>query len=202
VTAAATRLGFLVSGRGSNMQAVIRACNSGELNARPAVVISNNAAAGALGIARQESIPTAHISSNTHPDPGLQDQAITAILQQYHVDLVILAGYMKKVGPFLLKAYKNRIINIHPSLLPEFGGQGMYGIRVHEAVLAAGRKTTGATVHLVEGEYDSGKILGQREVKVLPADTPQSLAARVLDAEHSLYVDVLKDIIDGKINLS
>jgi phosphoribosylglycinamide formyltransferase-1 len=184
------------------MQAVIRACNSGELNARPAVVISNNASAGALDIARRESIPAFHLSSKTHPAPGLLDRAITQTLQQHGAELVVLAGYMKKIGPFLLDAYKNRIINIHPSLLPKFGGQGMYGMNVHTAVIAAGEKTTGATVHLVEGEYDSGKILGQREVKVLPADTPQSLAARVLDAEHSLYVDVLKDIIDGKINLS
>lgn len=201
MTAQLTRLGFLVSGRGSNMQSVVHACKSGKLSARPVVVISNNAAAGALDIARHESIPAVHISSLTHPDPVLLDQNITETLQEYQADLIILAGYMKKTGPVLLNTYRNRIINIHPSLLPKFGGQGMYGINVHAAVLAAGEKTTGATVHLVEGEYDSGKILGQKQVEVLPADTPESLAARVLEVEHSLYVDVIKDIIEGKINL-
>ncbi len=196
------RLGFLASGRGSNMQAIIEACKNGKIKAEPVVVISNNATAGALEIARRESIAAFHLSNHTHPDPDLLDQAITETLQHHHADLVILAGYMKKIGPALLGAYRNRIINIHPSLLPKFGGQGMYGIHVHEAVLAAGEKTTGATVHLVEGEYDSGRILKQREVKVMPDDTPESLAARVLEAEHTLYADVLKDIIGGKIILS
>lgn len=196
------RLGFLASGRGSNMQAIIEACKNGKIKAEPVVVISNNATAGALEIARRESIAAFHLSNHTHPDPDLLDQAITETLQHHHADLVILAGYMKKIGPALIGTYRNRIINIHPSLLPKFGGQGMYGIHVHEAVLAAGEKTTGATVHLVEGEYDSGRILKQREVKVMPDDTPESLAARVLEAEHTLYADVLKDIIGGKIILS
>jgi phosphoribosylglycinamide formyltransferase 1 len=202
VTDKLVRLGFLASGRGSNMQAIIEACINGKIKAEPVVVISNNATAGALEIARRESIPAFHLSNYTHPDPGLLDQAITETLQQNHADLVILAGYMKKIGPALLGAYRNRIINIHPSLLPKFGGHGMYGIHVHEAVLAAGEKTTGATVHLVEGEYDSGRILKQREIEVLLDDTPESLAARVLEVEHSLYVDVLMDIIEGKIILS
>jgi phosphoribosylglycinamide formyltransferase 1 len=202
VTEKLVRLGFLASGRGSNMQAIFEACKNGKIKAEPVVVISNNASAGALEIARRESIPAFHLSNHTHPDQDLLDQAITETLQQNHIDLVILAGYMKKIGPVLLGAYKNRIINIHPSLLPKFGGQGMYGIHVHAAVLAAGEKTTGATVHLVEGEYDSGRILKQREIEVLPDDTPESLAARVLESEHALYVDVLKEIIEGKIILS
>lgn len=196
------RLGFLVSGRGRNMQAIIEACKNGNLDAEPAVVISNNASAGALEIARKESIPAFHLSNHTHPDPVLQDQTITETLQQHQADLIILAGYMKKIGPILLGAYRNRILNIHPSLLPKFGGQGMYGIHVHEAVITAGEKKTGATVHLVDKEYDSGRILKQREVEVFTDDTPASLAARVLEAEHALYVDVLKDIIGEKIILS
>ena len=191
----------MVSGRGSNMQAVIQACKNGKLKARPVVVISNNATAGALDIARKESIPAFHLSQNTHPDAGSLDRAISEIFQQHQVDLVILAGYMKKIGPVLLNTYKKRIINIHPSLLPKFGGRGMYGINVHAAVLAAGETVTGATVHLVEGEYDSGAILGQQQVAVLTGDTPESLAARVLAVEHALYVDVLQNIIDGKIYL-
>ena len=196
------RLGFLVSGRGSNMQAIIEACKSGKIEAEPVVVISNNPTAGAFEIARKESIPEFHLSNHTHPNPELLDRTITKTLHQHKADLVVLAGYMKKIGPELLNAYKNRIINIHPSLLPKFGGQGMYGIHVHEAVIAAGEPVTGATVHLVEGEYDSGAILGQQQVAVLTGDTPESLAARVLEVEHSLYVDVLSDIIEGKIILS
>ncbi|OGT63476.1 MAG: phosphoribosylglycinamide formyltransferase [Gammaproteobacteria bacterium RIFCSPLOWO2_02_FULL_47_50] len=196
-----TRLGFLVSGRGSNLQAIIQACKDKKLYAEPAVVISNNASAGALDIARSESIPAIHISRNTHPDIDQLDRAITETLQQHQADLVILAGYMKKIGPVLLKAYRNRIINIHPSLLPKFGGQGMYGMRVHAAVLAAGERVTGATVHLVDYDYDSGPILGQRQVEVLAGDNPESLAIRVLAAEHALLVEVLQDIIKGKIIL-
>lgn len=196
------RLGFLVSGRGSNMQAIIEACKNRKIEAEPVVVISNNPNAGALEIARRESIPAFHLSNHTHPVQDLLDQAITETLHHYHTDLVLLAGYMKKIGPALLNAYRNRIINIHPSLLPKFGGQGMYGIHVHEAVLAAGEETTGATVHLVDSEYDSGRILKQREVKVLHGDSPESLAARVLETEHKIYVDVIKDIIAGKIMLS
>jgi phosphoribosylglycinamide formyltransferase-1 len=196
-----TRLGFLASGRGSNMQAIIEACKERKLQAEPVVVISNNASAGALDIARSESIPAFHLSQNTHPDSELLDHAITETLQQHRVELVVLAGYMKKVGPVLLKAYRNRIINIHPSLLPEFGGKGMYGTRVHAAVLAAGEPITGATVHLVDNDYDSGPILGQRKVKVLADDNPETLALRVLAAEHALYVDILQDIVKGKIIL-
>ena len=196
-----TTLGFLVSGRGSNMQAIIQACNVGKLNAKPVVVISNNVTAEALNVARNEMIPAFHLSRNTHPDAGQLDRIITETLQQHQVDLVILAGYMKKIGPVLLKAYRNRIINIHPSLLPKFGGQGMYGMRVHAAVLASGERKTGVTVHLVDNDYDSGSILEQRQVDVLAGDTQESLAARVLAVEHELYVDVLQNILEGKITL-
>lgn len=196
-----TRLGFLVSGRGSNMQAIIQACKGRKLLAEPVVVISNNASARALDNARSESIPAFHLSSKTHPDADQLDRAITETLQQHQVELVVLAGYMKKIGPVLLKVYKNKIINIHPSLLPRFGGQGMYGMKVHTAVLAAGDRMTGATVHLVDNDYDSGSILGQRQVEVLTGDNPETLAMRVLAVEHSLYVEVLQDIIAGKIIL-
>lgn len=196
-----SRLGFLASGRGSNMQAIIQACKTGVLHAEPVVVISNNATAGALNIALSESIPAVYLSQNTHPDTDQLDQVITVTLQQHQVDLVILAGYMKKIGSVLLKTYRNRIINIHPSLLPKFGGQGMYGMRVHAAVLAAGERITGATVHLVDKNYDSGSILEQRQVNVMAGDDPESLSARVLEVEHALYIDVLQKILEGKIIL-
>jgi len=183
------------------MQAIINACQSGNLAAQPVVVISNNTGSGALEIARRERIPCYHLSLTTHPDPAVLDEVITSTLKQYGVDLVVLAGYMKKVGPVMLKTYKNRIINIHPSLLPKYGGAGMYGTHVHEAVLTAGDRETGATVHLVDDEYDGGLVLEQRTVKVKEDDTIESLAERVLEVEHALYVDVLQKITRGEITL-
>jgi phosphoribosylglycinamide formyltransferase-1 len=195
------RLGFLASGRGSNLQAILRACQDGRLGAVPAIVISNNADSGALALARREALPAFHLSTRTHPDPAELDEAITAALQQHDVDLVVLAGYMKKIGPVTLRTYRHRILNIHPALLPKHGGQGMYGMAVHEAVISAGEKETGVTVHVVEEDYDSGMVLAQGRVPVHAGDTAATLAARVLEKEHVLYVEVLRGIIDGTITL-
>jgi len=195
------KLGFLASGRGSNLQAILQACRDGRLGAIPAVVISNNADSGALALARRETIPACHLSAGTHPDPADLDEAIAAALQKHGVDLVVLAGYMKKIGPVTLRAFRHRILNIHPALLPRHGGRGMYGMAVHEAVIRAGEKESGATVHLVEDEYDSGVILAQGRVPVHDDDTAATLAARVLETEHVLYVEVLRGIIDGIIKL-
>ena len=195
------RLGFLASGRGSNVRAIVEACRDGRLPATPVVLICNNAQAGVLTLARSTELPARHLSGTTHPDPAALDQAICATLREYAVDLVVLAGYMKKLGPATLQAYHHRIINIHPALLPRFGGQGMYGLAVHEAVLRAGERESGATVHLVEGDYDRGRVLAQRRVPVLAGDTAQGLAARVLEAEHVLYVETLRRILTGEIAL-
>jgi phosphoribosylglycinamide formyltransferase-1 len=195
------RLGFLASGRGSNLEAILQACRDGRLSAVPVVVISNNADSGALALAGREMLPACHLSSKTHPDPAALDEAITAVLQKYKVDLVVLAGYMKRIGPVTLRTYRHRIINIHPALLPHYGGKGMYGLAVHEAVIKSGAKETGVTIHLVEEEYDSGLILAQRRVPVHRDDTSATLAARVLETEHALYVDVLRDIVEGVIKL-
>ena len=138
------RLGFLASHNGSNMQAIIEACKTGALQATPVVVISNNADSGALARAKRESIPHYHLSLKTHPTPELLDQAIFDTLIAHHVDIVILAGYMKKLGVKTLARFDGAILNIHPALLPKFGGQGMYGIHVHEAVLAAGEMKPGS----------------------------------------------------------
>jgi phosphoribosylglycinamide formyltransferase-1 len=194
-------LGILASHGGSNMQAIIDACKSGGLPAIPRVVLSNNSASLALARARREGIPAYHLSALTHPCPEALDREILRLLQTHAVDLVVLAGYMKKLGPATLEAYRGRILNIHPALLPRFGGRGMYGRLVHEAVLAAGEATTGVTVHLVDAEYDRGPILAQREVPVRPGDTPESLAERVLREEHRLYVETLRRICRGEITL-
>jgi len=192
-------LGFLASGRGSNLQAVIEACKSGRLSATPRVVISNNSDSGALERSRREGIPAYHLSSHTHGE-GL-DEAILQTLRRHEVQLVVLAGYMKKLGPRTLAAYRNRIVNIHPALLPKFGGQGMYGMNVHKAVIEAGERESGVTIHLVDEEYDHGTILAQTRLPVLPDDTPQTLAQRVLEREHSFLVETLDKIIRGEIRL-
>lgn len=195
------KLGFLASHQGTNMQAIIDACNEGRLHAEPRVVICNNSHCGAAARARREDIDTHHLSSHTHPDADVLDRAIVATLQACGVEVVVLAGYMKKLGPETLAAYRGRILNIHPALLPKFGGKGFYGAAVHQAVLAAGETESGATVHLVDGEYDHGAILAQRKVSVLPDDTPETLAARVLVQEHVLYAETLQKIAMGEIVL-
>lgn len=142
------------------------------------------------------NIPTLHISSATHPEPQEYSSALVQSLLDYNVELVALAGYMKKIPQEVVQAFspqgRSRIFNIHPSLLPKFGGHGMYGLAVHKAVIAAGEQESGCTVHEVDGEYDTGTILAQRTVSVLPNDTPEILAERVLKQEHELYPDTLQ----------
>lgn len=193
------RLGLLASGRGSNVQAIIDACRAGRITAEPCVVISNNRDAEVLARARRAELPALHLSARTHPDPAALDGAIADALCAHGATLVVLAGYMKRIGPATLARFPGRIINVHPSLLPRYGGQGMYGARVHAAVLAAGERTSGATVHLVDAEYDRGAILAQRTVPVLAGDTPESLAQRVLQVEHALYVDTIDRIARGTL---
>ena len=196
------RLGFLASHGGSNVQVIIDACGSGTLDAEPCVLVSNNSDAPVMARVRAAGIATYHLSSHTHPDPSLLDDAILEALTRHGAALIVLAGYMKKIGPRTLARYRGLVLNIHPALLPKFGGQGMYGRRVHEEVLAAGDRVTGVTVHLADEEYDRGPILAQREVPVVRGDTVDSLAARVLEAEHALYVETLARIARGEIRLA
>ena len=197
---ATLHLGFLASHGGSNMQAIIDACKDGRLVAKPCVVISNNSDSMALQRARNEGIPWYHISSVTHPGPA-EDAEILRVLKGHGVDTVILAGYMKQLGTTSLQAYRGRILNIHPALLPKFGGKGMYGKRVHEAVLAAGEKVTGVTIHVLDENYDTGPIINQCQVPVLENDTADTLAERVLKHEHRLFAETLQMISDGRIRL-
>jgi phosphoribosylglycinamide formyltransferase 1 len=195
------RIGFLASGRGSNMQAVMDACASGSLEAAPCVVISNNSEAEALARARQAGIPAYHLSNKTHPLAADLDATILSAFRKHQADLIVLAGYMKMLGSQTLFAFRGRVINIHPALLPKYGGAGMYGMHVHEAVIASGDQETGVTIHLVDEKYDHGAILSQSRLAVLPTDTPATLAARVLEREHTFLVDTLKKIIQGEIEL-
>ena len=195
------RLGFLASHGGSNVQAILDACREGRLDAEPCVVISNNSDAMVLDRAMAARIPAFHLSSHVHPDAARLDEVILATLEKHQVNLIVLAGYMKKLGPKTLARYRGRVVNIHPALLPKYGGQGMYGHHVHEAVLAAGDKESGATVHLADEEYDEGRILAQKKVLVLADDTSESLAARVLEVEHQLYAETLQRIARGDLKL-
>lgn len=180
---------------GSDLQAIMDACRDGRIDARVSVVISNNRDAKALERARNAGIDACHISLRNYQTQEKHDESVLEILTRHHIDIIFLAGYLKKLGTAVLSRFENRIFNIHPSLLPKFGGLGMYGLRVHEAVLAAGERVTGITVHRVNEAYDEGGIIAQTCVEVLPADTPETLAARVLEREHSFIVEVLRDII-------
>lgn len=148
-----------------------------------------------MQFAREQGIATLHLSSKTHPDETAFADAMLSALHAHAIDLILLAGYMKKVPPAVVAAYPKRILNIHPALLPKFGGEGMYGMHVHQAVIAAGEKESGATVHFVDTDYDTGEIILQRAVPVLPNDTPEALAERVRILEHELYAEALEKVL-------
>lgn len=194
-------IAFFASHRGSNMQTVLDAWSAGKLNVSPRLLISNNRKAEALIRAESAGLATAVRNGVTHPDPDELDQAILDLLLEHDIELIVLAGYMKLLGPKVVARFRNRILNIHPSLLPKFGGTGMYGMRVHQAVIAAGETETGVTVHLVDERYDEGEIIAQAPVPVKFDDTPETLAARVLEQEHCFLVEVLDGIASKRIHL-
>ena len=178
-----SRLAVLASGRGSNLQAIIEHFDNlaRERVAKVALVASNRADSPALVRAATASIDIAHFNA---ADDGSE---LLALLHKFRIDLVVLAGYLKRIQPKVIREYAGRIVNVHPALLPAFGGEGMYGARVHEAVIASGARETGVTVHLVDGEYDRGPIVAQWRVPVNQSDTAESLAKRVLNVEHVVY---------------
>jgi len=188
------RLAIFASGAGSTAQAVIDACAVGRIDGEVVLVLSNNADAPALVRACAAEIPTRHLSRLTHPDPERLDAAQVEAVRGARATHVLLAGYMRKLGPAMLAAYDGHVYNTHPALLPAYGGQGMYGDRVHAAVLADRQAITGATVHLVTEEYDAGPIVRAVEVPVLPGDDVASLGERVRAAERELVVEVLAEL--------
>ncbi len=194
-------IGFLASHNGSNMQAIIDACKSGTLLASPVVVISNNSKSGALERAKKEGIPHYHISGKHYPDPKDLDQAIFTAMTDHLVDIVVLAGYMKKLGQKTLTHFEGRILNIHPALLPKYGGKGMYGMNVHEAVISSGENESGVSIHIVDGNYDTGPVIAQSRVPVTSSDTPKTLAEKILQQEHVLFPETLQKIVTGEILL-
>jgi phosphoribosylglycinamide formyltransferase-1 len=188
------RLAVFASHEGTTLQAILDAARSKRLPATVAAVVSNNRESGALRRARAAGVTGIHLSSATHPDPRALDAAILSALREHDVDTVFLAGYMKKLGPAVRGAFAGRIFNTHPALLPKHGGRGMYGSRVHEAVLAAKETESGASIHLVDEDYDTGRVIAQCRVPVLPTDTVETLAARVQQSERALVVDTLAQL--------
>ena len=168
-------------------------------SSRVGVVVSNNRTAGALRRAHAAGVPARHLSAVTAGGAAALDQTLRDTLLEFDTQWVLLAGYMKRLGPLTRAAFAGRIMNTHPALLPEFGGQGMYGMNVHRAVLAAGRKVSGATVHWVDAGYDSGAVIRQVRVPVEPSDSADSLAARVQAAERDLVVEVLAAATAGRL---
>jgi phosphoribosylglycinamide formyltransferase 1 len=194
-------IAIFASGRGSNFQAILSAIDVGFLPARITVLISNRSDARALDIARARKIQTSHLSQKMFPSEEALAEAILNVLSQQRAELLVLAGYLKKIPLQVVRRYRNRIVNIHPALLPLFGGMGLYGRFVHEAVIASGMKVSGATVHLVDEEYDRGPIVMQKTVEITQDDTPDLLAAKVLKIEHEIFPLALKAFAEGKIKI-
>ena len=186
------KLGILISGRGSNLQAIIDAIATGDLAASIAVVISNRADAGGLARAEQAGIPTLVMPHKAHPDRNAYDRALAAELKSRGVELVCLAGFMRLLGPAFIDQFPHGVLNIHPSLLPAFPG-----LDAQHQAFEYGVKVTGATVHLVTPELDAGPIICQAAVHVRDDDTAETLAARILDAEHRLYPEGIRRIAQG-----
>lgn len=190
------RISVLVSGGGTNLQAIIDSINAGKIkNGEVACIISGNPGAYALERGRRSGIKTFVISKHEYPTMWERTDAIIKTLQEEKTDLVVLAGYMSVLEPKLVQAYKGRIINIHPSLIPAYCGKGFFGHHVHEAVIAAGEKESGATVHFVDEGVDTGPIIIQERVPVFESDTAQDLAQRVLEVEHKILTEAINKVI-------
>ncbi|HEY8002667.1 MAG TPA: phosphoribosylglycinamide formyltransferase [Phenylobacterium sp.] len=191
------RLGFLASGNGSSARAIVAAIEAGDLAGEARLLVSNNRSAGALAFAAEAGIPALTIP--TQADPQAADARLAEAMETHGVELIVLSGYLRQLGPRTLERYAGRILNIHPGPLPAFGGHGMYGRRVHEAVIAAGAAESGIAIHLVDEEYDRGPVIARRTVPVEPGDTAETLEARVTALEPAFFVETLCRIAGGEI---
>jgi len=191
------RLAILISGRGSNMAALIAAARAGEIDAAIGIVISNRPDAAGLKLAAGAGIATSVVDHRAFADRGEFERSLTDAIDGASPDLVVLAGFMRILSPAFVARYAGRLLNIHPSLLPAYRGT-----RVHERVIAAGERESGASVHFVVPELDAGPVIAQTKVPVQGDDTPESLAARILAVEHKLYPDALKLLASGKVRLN
>ncbi|WP_293902864.1 formyltransferase family protein [Phenylobacterium sp.] len=193
------KLGFLASGNGSSALAIVGAIRAGQLAAEARLLVSNNRGAQALASAAAAGVPSLCVP--TQKDPDAADARLTDEMRARGVELIVLSGYLRHLGPRTLAAYAGRIVNIHPGPLPEFGGAGMYGARVHAAVIAAGWTASAAVIHLVDEEYDHGPELVRQVVPVAAADTPETLEARVRALEPEFFVETLRRIAAGDLRL-
>jgi phosphoribosylglycinamide formyltransferase-1 len=192
-------LAVFASGQGSNLAAIYDSIISGKLsNVELSLVVSNNSQSGAIAFAKKNRIKCIHLSLlQFEGDQKKFEAEMLAVLSGSDIDLIVLAGYMKRLPDGVVEKYRGRILNIHPALLPDFGGAGMYGLNVHNAVIAAKKKTSGASVHFVEGEYDSGEIILQESCPVYENDTPQILAERIRNIEHIILPKAIQIVADS-----
>ena len=191
----------MASGSGSNYEAILQATHSGVLPLDCPLLISNTPSAGALHIAVSHGCSPQVLNPRMYPSESHYTDALLGVLREHRIDYVALAGYLRKIPAPVVTAFRHRMVNIHPALLPAFGGKGLYGRRVHAAVLQAGVAVSGATVHFVDEHYDTGPIILQQSVPVLAHDTPSSLAARVLAIEHVLYPRALRLLALGRVRV-
>ena len=189
------------SGGGSNFQSLIDRRDTGELKVDLCMLVVNNSGAGAAVRARENGIPVVHCAPSRFDDAEAYAKALLRHLDDHAADCIVLAGYMKMLPQPVVQRFRNRIINIHPGLLPAFGGKGMYGSKVHEAVIAYGAKVSGITIHFVDEEYDHGPVIYQETVPVLDTDTPESLAARVLAVEHASLWKAVNAVGTGTVRV-
>ena len=192
------KIGFLASGGGSSARAIVAACESGQLFGEARLMVSNNKSAPALDFAREHGV--AAVCIPTQADPEGADARIAEAMAEHGVELIVMSGYLRRIGPRTLARFSGRILNIHPGPLPDFGGEGMYGRKVHEAVLAAGRRESGIVIHLVDEEYDHGAPVARRSVPIEPGDTAETLEARVRAAEPGFFVETLQKLASGELS--
>ena len=192
-------IAVFASGGGSNFKSIHHHVQSGNIPGNIVLTVSNNRDSGAIKYARRSNISTLIINKVRHPNPVDREELLIQTLRDHEVNLICLAGYMKLLPKNIVHQYQNCILNIHPALLPQFGGKGFYGIKVHEEVIASGVPNSGATVHFVDEEYDQGKIIAQESVEVRSEDTVETLAERVLKIEHDLYPRVIKAFCEDRV---
>jgi len=195
------KLAVFCSGGGSNFQSIVDSAERGDLACDIVLCLCNKENTGALDRAARHNIPSIVLNPKMYDDEALYTAGLLDILDSYSTNFIALAGYLLKIPPTVVRKYHNRMLNIHPALLPSFGGKGLYGRRVHEAALSYGVRWSGVTIHIVDENYDTGPVVLQQPVPVLPGDTPEILAARVLKVEHQLYPRALRLFAEGRVTV-
>tara|TARA_B100001093_G_scaffold313185_1_gene298861 strand:- start:717 stop:1307 length:591 start_codon:yes stop_codon:yes gene_type:complete len=190
------KIAVFASHNGTNFEAIAEACKSGMIRGEVVLLISNNKKSQAIAKAKNLGIHSFHISKNLEPNDQKRDMKISSLLNGYNCELAVLAGYMKKLSRAVIDSFSGKVINIHPSLLPKYGGKGMYGLAVHKEVLKNNEDLSGVTVHLVNSEYDKGEILSQQIISISENETPESLAEKAKRVEHHLIIQTVKELIE------